>query len=92
MIQQHMARKAHDDVHYAEGVYKYVREYAVSISSLVSFICTHNMHEILLGELDFPVATCHNFPETLKYWVNVKWGQSYLVGRRCLFSLGLQPF
>ena len=26
--------------------------------------------------------------ETLKYWVGVQWGQSHLMGRRCLFSLG----
>ena len=28
------------------------------------------------------------FPETLKFWIDVQWGQSYLMGRRCLFSLG----
>ena len=26
--------------------------------------------------------------KTLKYWVGVQRGQSYLTGRRCLFSLG----
>ena len=26
-------------------------------------------------------------PETLKYWVGVQWGQSYLMGRRCLLAL-----
>ena len=31
-------------------------------------------------------------PETMKYWVGVQRGQSYLMGRRCLFSLGWQPF
>ena len=31
-------------------------------------------------------------PETLKYWVGVQRGQSYLIGGRCLFSLGWQPF
>ena len=30
--------------------------------------------------------------ETLKYWVGVQRGQSYLMGRRCLFSLGWPPF
>ena len=24
--------------------------------------------------------------ETLKYWVGGQWGQSYLMGRRCLFG------
>ena len=31
-------------------------------------------------------------PDTLKYWVGVQRGQSYLMGRRCLFSLGWPPF
>ena len=31
-------------------------------------------------------------PETLKYWVGVQRGQSYLMGRRYLFSLGWPPF
>ena len=31
-------------------------------------------------------------PKTLKYWVGVQRGQSYLMGRRCLFSLGWPPF
>ena len=29
---------------------------------------------------------------TLKYWVGVQRGQSYLMGRRCLFNLGWPPF
>ena len=31
-------------------------------------------------------------PETLKYWVGVQRGHSYLMGRRCFFSLGWPPF
>ena len=31
-------------------------------------------------------------PEILKYWVGVQRGQSNLMGRRCLFSLGWPPF
>ena len=49
MIQQRMARKAHDDIYYAEAVYKYARKYAVSIRNLVSFICAHNKHKISVG-------------------------------------------
>ena len=30
--------------------------------------------------------------ETLKYWVGVQRGHSYLMGRRCLFRLGWPPF
>ena len=32
------------------------------------------------------------FPETMKYWVGVQQGQSYLMGRMGLFSLGWLPF
>ena len=28
------------------------------------------------------------YSETLKYWFGVQWSQSYLMGRRSLFSLG----
>ena len=31
-------------------------------------------------------------PNTLQYWVDVQQGQSHLMGRRCIFSLGLSPF
>ena len=31
---------------------------------------------------------CLILPEALKYWVGVQQGQSYLMGRRCLCSLG----
>ena len=55
MIQQRMIRKAHDDVHYAGGVYKYTREYAATIRDLASFICTNNKHKTLVGEPGFPL-------------------------------------
>ena len=32
------------------------------------------------------------FPKALKYWVGVQCAQSYLMGRRCLFSLVWPPF
>ena len=32
------------------------------------------------------------YPETLKYWVGIQQGQFYLMGRKCLFSLGWRPF
>ena len=31
-------------------------------------------------------------PKTLKYWFGVQQGQSYLIRRRYLFSLGWPPF
>ena len=41
-----------------------------------------------------PQYTPRNVPKFYpkKYWVGVQWGQSYLMGRRCLFSLGWLPF
>ena len=56
MIEQRVAGKAHDDVHYAGAVYKYAREYALSIGHLVSFICTDDKHKISVGVPGFPVA------------------------------------
>ena len=32
-----------------------------------------------------------NFPETLKYWVGVQWGQSYLRGERASLALVGHP-
>ena len=57
MIQQRTTRKAHDDVHYAVAVYKYTKEYAVSIHDLVGFVWTGNKHKRSVGEPGFPVAT-----------------------------------
>ena len=37
-------------------------------------------------------AVAYFDPETLKYWVDVQQGQSYLMGERCLFSLGWPCF
>ena len=36
--------------------------------------------------------SCKKDARHLKYWVGVQRGQSYLMGRRCLFSLGWPPF
>ena len=45
---------------------------------------------VALSRVLFPIKLTHNFPaETLKYCVGVQGGQSYLMGRRCLFSPGL---
>ena len=49
-------------------------------------ISASNNSESLLNEI------MQIIPETLKYWVGVQQGQSYLMGRRCLFNLGWPPF
>ena len=40
------------------------------------------------------VQYSRHYPKTLKYpvfCIDVEWGQSYLMGRKCLFSLGCHP-
>ena len=86
MIQQRMARKAHDDVHYAGAVYKYAREYAVSIGDLVSFICTKNKHKILVGEPGFSVAAL-----PCGHWVLVGKNEVFQVADHDFLNLSLIP-
>ena len=56
MLQQRMIRKAHDDDHYANAIFKYACEYALSIRSICSFVCTDDKHKISMGEPNFPLA------------------------------------
>ena len=41
---------------------------------------------------DFEIMDLIFSPETLKYWVGVQRGQSYVMGGRCLFSVSWPPF
>ena len=59
-----------------------------SIESLVLLIQDH-FSSFIESEV-IAATTC--WPETLKYWVGVQQGQSYLMGRRCLFTLGWLHF
>ena len=51
-----MIRKAHDDDHYTNAIFKYAREYAVSIRDICYFVCTDGKHKISMGEPKFPYA------------------------------------
>ena len=42
--------------------------------------------------LPFLIAVTRIPPKILKYWVGAQPGQSYPMGRRCLFSHGWPPF
>ena len=44
------------------------------------------------GKLKMKVQIQKLIPETMKYCVGVQRGQPYLMRRKCLFSLGWQPF
>ena len=46
----------------------------------------------MLNKTDVELELISDLPETLKYCVGVQWGESYLMQRRCLFSLGWPPF
>ena len=50
-------------------------------------LCYNLSYSLLISQMTLLI-----YPETLKYWVGVQRGQSNLMGRRCLFSLGWRPF
>ena len=66
MLQQRMIRKSHDDDHYANAIFKYAREYAVSIRDICSFVCTNDKHKISMGEPNFPLAALPRGRRVLK--------------------------
>ena len=45
------------------------------------------MFSYYIGSLMFTLDS----PDTLKYWVGVQWGHSYLMGRRCPLALVGHP-
>ena len=59
MLQQRMIRKSHDDDHYANAIFKYAREYAVSIRDICSFVCTDN--RVLVGNNESFQVRDHDF-------------------------------
>ena len=86
ILQQRMARKANDDVHYAGAVHKYARGYTVSVHDLVSFICTNNKHKILVGEPSFPVAVLPH-----GRWVLVEKNEMFQAADHDFSNLSLIP-
>ena len=55
-IQQRQWQKYHPDAHYAAGVLRYQREYAVRVSQHCQFVCLTDKHRIRVGEPNFPEA------------------------------------
>ena len=51
-----MIKRFHDDDHYANAIFQYAREYAVSIRDICSFVCTDDKHKISMSEPNFPLA------------------------------------
>ena len=55
-VQQRQFRKDHPDCHYAAGVFRYLREYAVLFREHCLFYCLDDKHRIKIGEPNVPVA------------------------------------
>ena len=79
MLQQRMIRKSHDDDHYTNAIFKYAREYAVSIRDICSFVCTDDKNKISIGEPNFPLAALIR-------------GRRVLVGNNESFQVGDHDF
>ena len=65
MLQQRMIKRFHDDDHYANAIFQYAREYAVSIRDICSFVCTDDKHKISMSEPNFPLRQFHVEDESL---------------------------
>ena len=57
MVQQRQWRQSHPDAHYAAACFRYMREYALRLRFLCSFICVDDKHKIKIGEPGYPVAS-----------------------------------
>ena len=79
MLQQRMIRKSYDGDNYANAIFKYAREYAVSIRDIFSFVCTDDKHKISMGEPNFPLAALIR-------------GRQVLVGNNESFQVGDHDF
>lgn len=55
-VQQRQFRKSHPDSHYAACLYRYQREYAITVHDHAVFVCLDDKHKIKVGEPNSPVA------------------------------------
>lgn len=56
MVQQRQWRYDHPDAHYAAARYRYMREYALILREVCSFVSLDDKHKIKVGEPNNPVA------------------------------------
>jgi hypothetical protein len=56
VIQQRQWRFNHPDSHYAAACFRYIREYALILREVCSFVSLDDKHKIKVGEPDYPVA------------------------------------
>ncbi len=55
-VQQRQWRKEHPDTHYAAGVFRYQKEYAIMMRDICQFVCLDDKHRIKVGEPRVPIA------------------------------------
>ena len=67
-------------------------KYKLKKRKLVSFIDSEIIDDDSDSDIDSDIDSHNLSTRHLKYWVGVQRSQSYLMGRRCLFSLGWPPF
>lgn len=74
-VQQRQWRKEHPDAHYAAGVFRYQREYAVMVRDHCSFFCLDDKHRVKVGDPGFPLAAAERGRQVL-----TSAGSRFLVG------------
>ncbi len=85
-VQQRQFRKDHPDAHYAAGVFRYQREYAVSVKEHSMFVCLDDKHRIKVGEPGFPVAAAERGRRVLQAA-----GSRFLVGDHDFTKFSIIP-
>ena len=56
MIKKRQFRKSNQGEHYADAVFRYLREYAVKLKENSTLVCIDDKHRLKVGEPGFPVA------------------------------------
>ena len=85
-VQQRQFRKDHPDSHYAACIFRYQREYAVSMKEHSMFLCLDDKHRIKVGEPGFPVAAAERGRRVL-----TAAGSSFLVGDHDFTKVSIVP-
>ena len=56
MVQKRQFRHHHVDAHYCAALFRYMREFAISVQDLAVFVSLDDKHRIKIGEPNYPVA------------------------------------
>ena len=85
-VQQRQWRKEHPDAHYAAGIFRYQREYAVKMKDHCSFLCLDDKHRIKVGDPGIPVAAAERGRRVL-----TAAGSRFLVGDHDFTTFSIIP-